>query len=135
MQFAILRQAFDGGDFVAVGAKGGNQAAMNGDAVEPDRARAAVAGVASLLDAEPSHLAQESSQALSGPRLFRDSFAVDEVTHGCTLSDICSRAANLFGEIERHVPAILRRAMNIVEKFRNFSLEPRAQIGGAREFS
>ena len=88
MQFAVVRQAFDGGDSVAVGAKGGNQAAMNGDAVEPDGAGAAVAGVATLLDAEPSHLAQESSQALAGPRLFRESFAVDEVTHGCTLCEI-----------------------------------------------
>ncbi len=58
---------------------------MNGDAVEPHGACAAIAGVATFLDPEPSHVAQKSSQALSWPRLFRESFAVDEVTHGCTL--------------------------------------------------
>src|SRR3984957_7232556 len=88
MQVSVLREPFDGRDLVAVGAKGGNKAAMNRDVVEPDRARAAVAGVATFLDPEPSHVTQKSSQALSGPRLFRESFAVDEVTHGRTCPEI-----------------------------------------------
>ena len=69
------------GDLMTVGAKGRDQAAMYGDAVEPNRAGAAVAGVAAFFDPEPSHLAQKSSQALSWPWLFRKRLAVDEVTH------------------------------------------------------
>ena len=132
MQVAVLREPFDRRDLVAVGAKGGNQAAMNWDAVEPYRACAAIAGVATFLDPEPSHLAQESSQALSWPRLFREGFAVDQVTHGCTL--LREFAPDLFGEIKSHVLAILRRAMNVVEKFRNFALEAGAQIVGIGKF-
>jgi hypothetical protein len=86
MQFAVVREAFDGGHGVAVGAKGRNQAAMHGDVVEPYGACAAIARIASFLDPEPSHIAQESSEALPRPRLFRERFAVDQVTHGRTLS-------------------------------------------------
>ena len=102
------------------------QAAMNGDAVEPDRAGAAVAGVAAFFDSEPSHLAQESSQALARPWLFRERLAVDEVTHSLPL--IREFAPDLFGEIESHVLAILRRSMNVVKELRNFTLDPGAQI-------
>ena len=42
---------------------------MDRRAVEPDRAGAAIAGVAALLDAEHAALAQEGAQALAGPRL------------------------------------------------------------------
>ena len=94
MQVAVLREAFDGRDLVAVGAKGGNQAAVNGDVVEPYRACAAIARVASFLDPEPSHVAQESSQALSRPRLLRESFAVDEVTHCRTLLENSRRISS-----------------------------------------
>jgi len=65
MQFPVLREALNGGHLVAVGAKRRDEAAMHGDAVEPDRAGAAVAGVAAFFNSEPSHLTQESSQALS----------------------------------------------------------------------
>ena len=44
-------------------------------------------------------------------------------------------APDLFGEIKSHVLAILRRAMNVVEEFRNFTLEARAQLAGDREVS
>ena len=94
MQIAILREAFDGGHLVAVGAKGGNQTAMNRDAVEPHGARAAVAGVATFFDAEPSYVAQKSSQALSGMRLFRKGFTVDEITHACTPPDSSRRISS-----------------------------------------
>src|SRR5208282_3097241 len=94
MQFPVLREALDSGHLVAVGAKGRDQAAMNGDAVEPHRAGAAVAGVAAFFDSEPSHLAQESSQALAGPWLFGESFAVDEVTHACTLFESSRRISS-----------------------------------------
>ena len=94
MQIAVLREAFDGRDLVTVSAKGGNETAMNRDSVEPHRACAAIAGVATFLDPEPSHVAQESSQALSWPRLFRERLAVDEVTHGCTLFESSRRISS-----------------------------------------
>jgi len=62
MKFAIVREALDSGHLVAVGAKGRDEAAMNRRAVEPYGACAAVTGVASFFDSEPSHLAQESTQ-------------------------------------------------------------------------
>src|SRR5277367_609022 len=71
---------------MAVGAKRRNEAAMHGDVVEPYRAGAAVARVASLFDSEPSHLPQESSQALSRTWLFRERLAVDQITQECPLS-------------------------------------------------
>jgi hypothetical protein len=81
MQIPILCEALDGGDLAAVRTKRRDEAAMYGDAIEPDRARAAVAGVATFFDAEPSHLTQESSQALPRTWLFRERLAVDYVTH------------------------------------------------------
>ena len=45
-------------------------------AVEPDGAGAAIAGVAALLHAESSRLAQEGAQALAGMRRRGDGFAV-----------------------------------------------------------
>ncbi len=94
MQIAIAREAFDCGDLMAVGAKGRNQTAMHRDAVEPYGACAAVAGVATFFDAKPSDVAQKSSQALSGTRLFRKSFTVDEISHGCTLLDSSRRISS-----------------------------------------
>ncbi len=94
MQVAVLREPFYRRDLVAVGAKGGNQAAMHWDAVEPHRAGAAIARVATFLDPEPSHVAQKSSQALSWPRLFREGFAVDQVTHGRTFFESSRRISS-----------------------------------------
>jgi hypothetical protein len=69
MSAAVGRQAFDGGDGVAVGAKRGDDAAVHRLAVEQHRAGAAVAGVAALLDAEMAELAEKSAQALAGLRM------------------------------------------------------------------
>ena len=55
---------------MAVGAEGGDQAAMHRLAVDQHGAGAAVAGVAALLDAEVPEFAQERAQALSGARGF-----------------------------------------------------------------
>ena len=65
MRAAVGREAFDGGDGVALGAEGGDEAAMHRLAVEQHGAGAAVAGVAAFLDAEMSELAQERAQALA----------------------------------------------------------------------
>ncbi len=80
---AIGREAFDGGDGMAVGAKRWNETAMHRLAVEQHRTGAAVAGVATLLDAEMPEVAQESPQALSGAGIFRKFLAVDLKCHGC----------------------------------------------------
>jgi hypothetical protein len=84
MQFAILRKAFDGCYLVAVGAKGWDKAAMDGDAVQPYGTGAAIAGIATLLDSKPSHVTQKGSQALTRPWFFRERFAVNQITHSCT---------------------------------------------------
>src|SRR5258707_10564855 len=59
MGTAIGPEPFDRGDGMAVGAKGRDQAAMHGFAVDQHGASAAVAGVAALLDAEMAELSQE----------------------------------------------------------------------------
>src|ERR1700722_20483544 len=43
-------------------------------------------------------------------------------------------APDLFGEIKSHVLAILRRAMNVVEEFRNFTFKASAQLVGIGKF-
>ena len=52
---------------------------MNGHAVEPHGAGAAIAGVAAFLDAEHAAIAQEGAQALSRRRLGGKQLAVDVV--------------------------------------------------------
>jgi len=84
------REAFDGRDRVAVGAEGGDQAGMHGLAVDQDGTGAAVAGVASLLDAEMAEVAKKGSQALPGARGLRKILAVDLNGHGYTRA--CSSA-------------------------------------------
>ena len=69
VQLAVLGQPLDGRHLEIFGAVGGDETAMDRHAVEPDRAGAAVARVAALLDAEPPQLAQEGAQALAGGRL------------------------------------------------------------------
>ena len=66
MQAVIGREPLDGGNCAAGGAEGGHQTGMHRGAIEPDRACAAIAGIAALLDAEDTAVAQECSQALSG---------------------------------------------------------------------
>jgi hypothetical protein len=69
---------------VTVGAKSRNETAMDGDIIEPNSTGTAVAGVATFLDTEPSHVAQEGSQALASPWLLGEGFAIDPVTHDFT---------------------------------------------------
>src|SRR5262249_31706047 len=78
---AITAKPLDGRDHVALGAEGGDQARVHGLAVEQHRAGAAVAGVAALLDAEMSELAQKCAQALASARLLRKCLAVDLESH------------------------------------------------------
>ena len=70
VQLAVPGQPLDGRHLAAFGAEGGDEAAVDRHTVEPDGAGAAVARVASLLDAEPPQVAQEGAQALAGRRLF-----------------------------------------------------------------
>jgi hypothetical protein len=51
-------ETLDRRDATALGAEGGDEAAVDGDFVEPDRARPTVACVTSLLDSEAAELAQ-----------------------------------------------------------------------------
>src|SRR6266849_6280784 len=69
MQCAVLGESLDRGHHAPGRAERRHQAGMNGRAVEPYRAGAAIAGVTALLDAEDAALAQEGPQTLSGLRL------------------------------------------------------------------
>ena len=81
VELAVAGEPFDGGDLVPGAAEGGHQAGMEGHAVEPDGAGAAVALVAALLDAEEAELAQEGSEALPRLRLRREGPAVHGEIH------------------------------------------------------
>src|SRR3954469_3734321 len=81
MGAAVGRKAFDRRHGVAVGAEGGDQATMHWLAVEQHGAGAAVAGVATLLDAEMAEFAQERAQALAGEGRFEKLLAVDLERH------------------------------------------------------
>src|SRR5690349_23272846 len=82
MGATVRRKAFDRRHGVTVGAEGRDQAAMHRLAVDQHGARAAIAGVATLLDAEMPELAQERPQALPGPRRLFECLAVDLKAHG-----------------------------------------------------
>ena len=90
MQLAVLGEAFDGGDLLAFAAEGRDQAGVERFAVQPHRAGAAVAGVATLLDAEHFQVAQEGAQALAGTRLGRVQAAIDLVLSHDSSARICS---------------------------------------------
>jgi hypothetical protein len=77
MQRAVLSQAFDGRHFMPGGTKSGHQAGMHRRSVEPDGAGAAIAGIASLLNAEAAVLAQEGTQTLARFRLGFEPAIVD----------------------------------------------------------
>jgi hypothetical protein len=81
MQRTVLRQSFDRGYLAPGGVEGRHQAGMNGHAVEPHGAGAAIAGVAALLDPEYAPVTQEGAQALSRCWLGGKQFAVDVVVH------------------------------------------------------
>src|SRR5215204_748897 len=82
MSAAIGRKAFDRRHGVTVGAEGRDQTTMHRLAVDQHGAGAAVAGVATLLDAEMAEFAQERAQALAGLRRFGKLPAVDLERHG-----------------------------------------------------
>src|SRR5207302_4323 len=95
MQRVLGGKSLERGDRAAGGAEGRHQAGMNRGAVEPDRARAAIAGVAALLHAEEAALAQERAQALPGLRLGGYRLAVDGAIHdrapgGVSSARVCS---------------------------------------------
>ena len=67
MQVLRRAESLDGGDFAALGAEGGGDAAVNRIAVEPHRAGTAIACVATLLDAVAPQRPDECAQALARP--------------------------------------------------------------------
>jgi hypothetical protein len=90
MQLAVLAEAFDGGDLLALAAEGRHQAGVEGMAVQPHRAGAAVAGIAALLDPEHFQVAQEGAQALAGLGFGRVQTAIDLVFAHDSSARICS---------------------------------------------
>ena len=81
MQVLRCAEPLDGGDFAALGAESGGDAAVYRIAVEPHRAGTAIACVATLLDAVAPQRPDESAQALARPRLLVEGLAVDCVGH------------------------------------------------------
>ncbi len=72
MELAALGEPLERGDLAALGPECGNEATVDGLAIEPDRACAAIAGVTSFFHSEPAQAAQKGSQALAGTRLRRE---------------------------------------------------------------
>ena len=105
---------------------------MVGHAVEPDRAGAAVALVASLLDAEEAKPAQEGPEALSRRRLRREGLAVHGEIHAAT--PLLELGTNLLGVIIGEPPPIGRRAMHVIEIAvgGNSLVDGVAKLGGRR---
>jgi hypothetical protein len=79
VKLAVRRETLDGRDLESRGTMCRYQAAVYRFSIEPDRASAAVTGVASLLHTEPAKVAQESAQALPGGRVFGKRLTVDVV--------------------------------------------------------
>ncbi len=90
MELAVLGQALDRRDLVALAAEGRHETGVERRAVDPHGAGAAVARVAALLDAEHLEVAQEGAQALAGFRLGRVEAAVDFVLAHDSSARICS---------------------------------------------
>ena len=74
-------EPLDCGHRMPVGAERRRDAAVHGTTVEPDRARAAITGVATLFDAVPAQVTQERPQALTRSRFLGERLAVDGVAH------------------------------------------------------
>src|SRR4029078_7140499 len=81
LQVVGLPEALDGGYLAALGAEGGRDAAVHRIAVEPHRARPAIACVATLLDAVAAQRAHKGAKALAWLGLLVECLAVDGVTH------------------------------------------------------
>ena len=85
--------------------KAGYQAGMHRRAVEPDRAGAAIARVAALLDAEDAAVAQECAQALAGRGSARTSCR--RPRSSCAVSRLgASSCADLLGEVVGQVALV-----------------------------
>ena len=111
MQVLRCAEPFDRGDLASVGAERGRDAAVHGVAVQPHRARTAIACVATLFDAVPAQRADEGAQALPGSRLLVERLAVDGVRH----AELLLLGADLFGEVLGQVLAVVGCAVRIVE--------------------
>jgi hypothetical protein len=81
MQIAIAREALNGRNLAICCTESRKQAAMHRFPVEPDRAGAAIAGIAAFLDSEPTKAADKSSQTLARPGFGIEEFPVDFVPH------------------------------------------------------
>jgi len=82
MEFAATRKPLECGHFTTLGAESRNKAAMDGLAIEPNRARAAVASVAAFFNAKPAEVAREGAQTLARAGFFFKRLSVDFVAHG-----------------------------------------------------
>ena len=79
----VLRraEALDRGHPSSVGPERRRDTAVHRITVEPHRACAAIAGVATLFDAVPAKRTQKRAQALTRSRLLRERLTVDGVAH------------------------------------------------------
>ncbi len=82
MQVLRRAEALDRRHLAAVGAEGRGDATVHGIAVEPHRARTAIACVTTLLDAVLAQRTHERAQALAGMRLVLERLTVHRVRHG-----------------------------------------------------
>src|SRR5271166_3141516 len=82
MQAAIARESLNGRDFPMLGTKGGHDTTVHRFAVQYDGASAAVAGITSLFNSEPTQFAQEGPQTLAGPWLRCVLSPVYQIGHG-----------------------------------------------------
>ena len=116
---AWSREPLDRCDAAPLGAERRDQAAMHRLAVEMDRAGAAIAGIATLLDAEPAGLAQIGAQALPGPGRASCGKPLTVSLMGGSLgrdgpAPSPARPADLVGELPGHVAAPVRPAVHVV---------------------
>jgi hypothetical protein len=79
MKIAIAGKTLDRGDGMTVGSKRWNDAAVHRFPIKQDRTSAAIARIATFLDAEMSEFTKKGSQTLPGPRLPGMVFAIDQV--------------------------------------------------------
>src|ERR1700733_10794261 len=92
MQVARLAESLDRRHRTARRAEGRNQAGVHGLAVEPDRAGAAVASVATLLHPKGALIPEEGPEALPGKRLHGKGPAVNRETGGGGIAVVHARS-------------------------------------------
>jgi hypothetical protein len=81
VQFSILGQPLDGCHRVSANPLSGKKATVDRLAVEPDRASAAITGIASLFHSKPAQLAKERPQTLPGSRCRIEHLSVNGESH------------------------------------------------------